>query len=991
VPGNDAPMQTADRVGDPARLQALRETGLLAATSVPSLDRLTALAARLVEVPVALVALVDADRQVFVGSCGLDGRLARDRQTPLTSSFCRYVVADNAPLVVPDARADERLRGNPAIDEHDAIAYAGFPLRSPDGHVLGTFGVLDTRPRQWTDDQLTTLADLAAAAESEIAVRVAHGEMLLAGARWQAVLDCAQDAFVSMDTDGRVTAWNTAAERLFGWSAAEALGRTATALMIPPRLRAAHEQGLARVRSTGVSALAGQRLELAAVDRAGREFPIEMTLQVSFEHGQPVFHAFLHDISARTEAQAQLEGERRRLADERAFLQALLDSLDAGVVACDSDGHLALFNQALRDIHTAGQQPEDAESWRVTDALHAADGVRRLRPDEVPLARAFAGEVVRGEQVVVRVPGAAPRRFVANGRPIAADDGRRLGAVIALHDITEAHHTERLRRAQHAVAVALSDAQSARDAAAGSAAAIASALGWVCAEYWEVDAGGGHVSRVSSWTVPGRDPSAFTGGQSPTVDRGQGLAGLVWRTDAVVWSSRPARDPEAAERPPIADRPGPHTAIGLPVRSGDQVIGVLAFFADTELARDEDTLTMLDGVGAHLGRFVERRRAEDLTLALAAARRDFDRVVEQVNDYLWTIEILPGGAVRSVYASPNGSGVFGAVLPTDADMAAVMAQRMHPADRAEFARFHATVSAGDPAEIECRVVGFDDVTRWVWTRAVARHENGRLFVDGISTNITERQELSVRREQLLLQEKDQVRRLRELDRMKDELVAVVSHELRNPIAVIRGYTEALLDDPDLGPGPRRDLEVLDRTSGHLRHIVDDLLDLAGIGAGHAGIDPRPLSPSRLVRDSVQAHRPAADAGRLTLRADISRLRVVHGDGARLRQVLDNLLSNAIKYTPGGGTVTVTAADTADGVQITVADTGIGIPAEQYPQLFTRFFRASTATSRGIKGTGLGLAVTKAIVEAHGGAIDARPAPGGGTRFTVTLPAQGRSH
>jgi signal transduction histidine kinase len=102
-------------------------------------------------------------------------------------------------------------------------------------------------------------------------------------------------------------------------------------------------------------------------------------------------------------------------------------------------------------------------------------------------------------------------------------------------------------------------------------------------------------------------------------------------------------------------------------------------------------------------------------------------------------------------------------------------------------------------------------------------------------------------------------------------------------------------------------------------------------------------------------------------------------------VLDNLLSNAIKYTPAGGTVTVGARATGEAVIIEVTDTGIGIPAEQYPKLFTRFFRASTAVDRKIKGTGLGLAVTKAIVEAHGGAIAAEPGPGCGTRFTVCLP------
>ena len=136
------------------------------------------------------------------------------------------------------------------------------------------------------------------------------------------------------------------AERLFDYRAAEALGRSVADLIIPVRYRAAHDRGLARIRDGEPSRLAGQRLELAGVDRDGREFPIEMTLQVVWEHDRPSFHAFLHDISERKAAQEQLE-------HDRTFLQALLDSLDTGVAACGGDGRLALFNEAMRKIHDA--------------------------------------------------------------------------------------------------------------------------------------------------------------------------------------------------------------------------------------------------------------------------------------------------------------------------------------------------------------------------------------------------------------------------------------------------------------------------------------------------------------------------------------------------------------------------------------------------------------------------------------------------------------
>jgi signal transduction histidine kinase len=231
-----------------------------------------------------------------------------------------------------------------------------------------------------------------------------------------------------------------------------------------------------------------------------------------------------------------------------------------------------------------------------------------------------------------------------------------------------------------------------------------------------------------------------------------------------------------------------------------------------------------------------------------------------------------------------------------------------------------------------------------WTRATARRDGDRLLVDGICSNVTDRRELA---EQLLGEEQRHVRRLQELDRMKDEFVAVVVHELRNPIGVIAGYTELLREDAELAD--RRELAVIARTSSHLQTLVDDLLDLARLDAGHTTIDARPLVPAKLLRDATAAHQPAVDAQRLTLPTAISCTRIVLGDARRLRQVVDNLLSNAIRYTPAGGTVTV------------------------------------TATSRGIKGTGLGLTIAKAIVEAHHGTITTCPAAGGGTSFTLALP------
>nr|BFE83956.1 hypothetical protein GCM10020093_065570 [Planobispora longispora] len=142
-----------------------------------------------------------------------------------------------------------------------------------------------------------------------------------------------------------------------------------------------------------------------------------------------------------------------------------------------------------------------------------------------------------------------------------------------------------------------------------------------------------------------------------------------------------------------------------------------------------------------------------------------------------------------------------------------------------------------------------------------------------------------------------MRRLRELDRMKDELVAMVSHELRSPIGAIRGYAEMLLDEPGLPDEHRMFVDVIDRKSAHLQRLVDDLLDLARFDAGHINLDSRPMSLSELACQAADDHRPSAEAKNLVLDTDLVAGVTLRADPVRLRQVLDNLLSNAIRYTP----------------------------------------------------------------------------------------------
>jgi GAF domain-containing protein len=161
-------LDAAAAVHDSDRLEALHATGLLDSDVTPSFDRLAPVAAHVLDAPVALVSLVDSDRQFFKSCLGLPEPWASQRQTPLSHSFCQHAVASREPLLVDDSREHELLRDNPAIRDIGVIAYAGIPLIDADGHALGTLCVIDSRPRHWTTHQIQLLSDLAASVVTEI-------------------------------------------------------------------------------------------------------------------------------------------------------------------------------------------------------------------------------------------------------------------------------------------------------------------------------------------------------------------------------------------------------------------------------------------------------------------------------------------------------------------------------------------------------------------------------------------------------------------------------------------------------------------------------------------------------------------------------------------------------------------------------------------------------------------------------------------------------
>ncbi|MBO3744383.1 sensor histidine kinase [Actinoplanes flavus] len=540
------------------------------------------------------------------------------------------------------------------------------------------------------------------------------------------------------------------------------------------------------------------------------------------DEGAQACTAFVVEHRAREDAEQQ-----------RLFLDAMLDSMQTGVAACDADGRLVFTNHTMRRL--SGPTPADGsmQSWARNSPLTDADG-NPIAADDIPLLRALAGERLRDLEVTVHLPDQRAMIVTTDAQPITTADGRRLGAVIAAHDITDRRRAERMRATELAVSEALAHAPSVRQAGPRILQAVCTTLGWPYAELWLVDEQADTLIPAVQYTLGG-DPH---GGVPPQLQHGDALTGAAWRTGKPVWIGDldiPAATAGSHRRL--------HTGLAIPVPSGGHVLAVLSFFAGVVEDVTDDLLALLSGIGAHVGEFLERRRAEELTLALA--------------------------------------------------------------------------------------------------------------------------------------------------RSKDEYLALIGHELRTPLTSIGSYIEVMRDsDPsELTDELPAIVDVLSRNSDIMRHIIDDLLDLSALDSGHAELARVPVDLVSLVTAAVIAARPAAEAAGISLHLTAAPSEAnVSGDPDRLGQVVTHLIDNAVNHSLDGGRITVTVIRPAPTtVQLDVTDTGIGVPTDEQDYLFTRFYRSRHTRQQRIPGAGLGLAISRAIIERHHGSIRHIPSEQAGTRISVRLP------
>ena len=420
-----APLLTDETI----RLQTLAEYGLFDTAPEPPFDRLTAQAARMFQVPVALISLVGQDRQWLKSHHGW-----AVCETSREVSFCAHAISMPSPggvLVVPDATRDLRFANNPLVTGAPGVRfYAGAPMRAFNGQPLGSLCIIDLIPRAgFSDEDRAALVDLAATAAELLELRLSKlryekeaAERRSVEARRMAVLDAALDGIITINHEGRVIELNRAAEAMFGYTQDQAVGRELAELIIPPAYRAAHRRGMAHFLATREGPVLNRRLELRAVRASGEEFPVELAITRIALSGPPVFTGHIRDITERKQA-------GRALEDNLRLLRAIIDGTDNTIFIKDCDSRYLLINPAGAAL--LGTTPE---------AVVGQDDRAFFSPENAAQSRTFDLEVMeRGVSHTYEssdMIGGSEHVFLSTKSPYRDAAGNLLGVIGIVREIT---------------------------------------------------------------------------------------------------------------------------------------------------------------------------------------------------------------------------------------------------------------------------------------------------------------------------------------------------------------------------------------------------------------------------------------------------------------------------------------------------------------------------------------------------------------------------
>ena len=736
--------------------------------------------------------------------------------------------------------------------------------------------------------------------------------------RLAAVVDSSDDAIISKTLNGIITTWNTGAERTFGYTAAEAVGRSIL-MLIPPERAHEEDEIIARLKR-------GQRIdhyETRRVRKDGKLIDISLTISPIKDRSGNVVGAskIARDITD------------KKLAEELRFrLAAVVESSDDAIISKTLEGVITTWNSGAE--RTFGYTAAEVVGKSITILIP----VERLHEEAMILGKLRRGERIQHYETE-RIRKDGTRIDVSlTVSPIKDAHGNVIGASKIARDITERKRADELLRRSEAELRSVAD----------SIPQLA----------WAANPDGYITWYNRGWfDYTGMTPEQMEG-----------------------WGWQSLHDPEVL--PSVIDRwkysidSGEPFEMEFPLRGAN---GEFRWFLTrvNPLRNESGRIVRWFGTNTDVS---EQRRQEQ---AIKASEARLRALVEATPECVKIV--APDGSLEFM----NQAGLE--MVEGDSESAvhgACVYDLIAPEHREVWIANHLRVCQGQRINWEFEVIGLKGTRRWMETHAVPLAlSDGRIGQLAVTREITARKHAEQEREQLLKSERAARSEAERASLLKDEFLATLSHELRTPLNAILGWSQILasgnVDAADLKQG----LDVIQRNARAQTQLIEDLLDMSRIASGKVRLDVQWTDLASVVDAAVDSVRPSAEAKEIRLRKILDpNAGPVAGDPTRLQQVVWNLLSNAIKFTPKGGKIDILLERVNSHLEITVHDSGVGIKPEFLPIVFERFRQADSSTTRSYGGLGLGLSIVKSLVELHGGTVRAKSGgEGQGATFIVSLP------
>lgn len=852
-------------------------------------------------------------------------------------------------------RADERLKTLPVIL---LSARAGEEARvegaaaGADDYLVKPFSARELLARVATHLELSRVRKAAAEALRENEERL------------RAIFESSVVGFAMLKPDTSFEELNDAFCAITGYTREELLGMPCARLSPP--------EDAARTLELYRQLLAGERSSFVIEKRYLKKdgTPIWVLNSASVTHdaaNKPLRLVIVcQDITERKQTEQALSKSRKMNKD-------VLDSMTAHISVLDKNGTITLVNQSWRQFAL-----ENGADWTMkgigigANYLEICRTAQGANAEEAEAIHRGLQKILSGESKFfsLEYPCHSPatqRWFLMTASPLTHESG---GAVVAHQNITERRLAEEGLRASEARFRFLDNLTEATQGATNSASImtitarlLGEHLGVSLCAYADVEANEDEFTVRRNWRAAGvwdlTGTYRLNRFGSRTAD--QLRAGRLFLAHDVV------KELGSTSATPFLAL-GVRAVLCFPLVKAGRLTAMMAVACNAPRHWTADEIALVGEVTERSWAHIERVRSEE---ALRESEERFRNMADHAPVMIWVTE--PDGSCS--YLGKSWYEFTGQAMGEGLGFGWLDA--VHPDDRAHAEQIFAAASERRKAfQIDYRLRRHDGQYRWAIDSAAPRFDSNGRFRGYIGSviDIAERKEME--------------NALKEADRRKDEFLAMLAHELRNPLAPIRNAAQVLKLIGPTDANQRRAREVIERQTQHLTRLVDDLLEVSRITQGKVTLARAPLDLATIINRAVETSRPLIETRRhqLTVTPPPHPVRL-EGDLTRLVQVVGNLLNNAAKYTDEGGHIRLETALENNEAVICVEDDGLGISADLLPHVFDLFTQADRSLDRSQGGLGIGLTLVRNLVELHGGRVGAySEGPGHGSRFIVRLPA-----